>query len=83
MAENAPFDDPRVTVISEGVRGALRTANAIDLVLWPLRESFRGVAAGTFSIRESYTYTLEAVDDAWRAVSPTGVLAITRWLQDA
>lgn len=83
VAENAPFDDPRVTVISEGVRGALRTANAIDLVLWPLRESFRGVAAGTFSIRESYTYTLEAVDDAWRAVSPTGVLAITRWLQAA
>ena len=52
-----------------------------DLVIWPLRESFQGVAAGTFGLRETYALTRDALVDGWPALSPDGRLVITRWLQ--
>ena len=76
-----PFADPRVRVRSDGVRSALSSASNIDLLVWPLRESFRGVSAGAFSIRETFAYTVEAFAAGLRALSPDGVLVITRWLQ--
>ena len=52
-----------------------------DLVIWPLRESFQGVAAGTFGLRETYALTRDALADGWRALAPNGRLVVTRWLQ--
>lgn len=76
-----PFADPRVRVRSEGVRSALTSASNIDLLVWPLRESFRGASAGAFSIRETFAYTVEAFTAGLRSLAPDGVLVITRWLQ--
>ena len=73
--------DDRVRVVEHGVRSALRSATGYDLVIWPLRESFQGVAAGTFGLRETYALTRDALVDGWPALSPDGRLVITRWLQ--
>lgn len=75
------LNDDRVRTLDQGVRSALRSASGYDLVVWPLRESFQGVAAGTFGLRETYALTTEALADGWRALAPTGRLVVTRWLQ--
>lgn len=71
----------RVRTLDQGVRSALRTATGYDLIVWPLRESFQGIAAGTFGLRETYALTRDALADGWRALAPTGRLVVTRWLQ--
>ena len=75
------LNDSNVRVLNRGVRSALRSANGYDLVVWPLRESFQGVAAGTFGLRETYALTRHALADGWRALAPNGRLVVTRWLQ--
>ena len=75
------LNDDRVRVLDQGVRSALRSATGYDLVIWPLRESFQGVAAGTFGLRETYALTRNALADGWRALAPNGRLVVTRWLQ--
>lgn len=75
------LNDSKVRVLDQGVRSALRSADGYDLIVWPLRESFQGVAAGTFGLRETYALTSDALADGWRALSPNGRLVITRWLQ--
>ncbi len=78
---NTVLNDSNIRVLSHGVRSALRTAAGYDLVIWPLRESFQGVAAGTFGLRETYALTREALANGFRALAPDGRLIVTRWLQ--
>ena len=80
-ADATVLNDSRVRILDQGVRSALRSAGGYDLVVWPLRESFQGVAAGTFGLRETYALTRNALADGWRALAPTGRLVVTRWLQ--
>ncbi len=80
-ADATVLNDSRVRILDQGVRSALRSAGGYDLVIWPLRESFQGVAAGTFGLRETYALTRDALADGWRALAPTGLLVVTRWLQ--
>ena len=75
------FAHDRVHVNDQGVRSALRSAHGYDLIVWPLRESFQGVAAGAFGLRETYALTRDALADGWRALGPNGRLVVTRWLQ--
>ena len=75
------LNDVRVRILDQGVRSALRSAASYDLVVWPLRESFQGVAAGTFGLHETYALTRDALADGWRALAPSGRLVVTRWLQ--
>ena len=75
------FAHDRVNVDDQGVRSALLSAHGYDLIVWPLREAFQGVAAGTFGLRETYALTRDALADGWRALSPSGRLVVTRWLQ--
>ena len=81
VSDATVLNDDRVRVLDQGVRSALRSAGSYDLVIWPLRESFQGVAAGTFGLRETYALTRNALADGWRALAPSGRLVITRWLQ--
>ena len=75
------LNDSNVRLLNRGVRSALRSANGYDLVVWPLRESFQGVAAGTFGLRETYALTRDALADGFRALAADGRLVVTRWLQ--
>src|SRR5256884_7878560 len=52
-----------------------------DLIQLPLLDSFATAAAGTHSLRESYIYTIEAVEQYLDHLRPGGYLAITRWLK--
>ena len=81
VGDDTPLNDSNVHILNHGVRSALRSAAGYDLVVWPLRESFQGVAAGTFGLRETYTLTSDALADGWRALAPDGRLVVTRWLQ--
>ena len=80
-ADATVLNDDRVRTLDQGVRSALRSAADYDLVVWPLRESFQGVAAGTFGLRETFALTRDALADGWRALAPEGRLVVTRWLQ--
>ena len=80
-AETTVLNDDRVRILDQGVRSALESAATYDLVVWPLRESFQGVAAGTFGLRETFTLTREAIARGFRALKPNGRLVVTRWLQ--
>jgi spermidine synthase len=58
-----------------------RTTKRYDLIQIPLLYSFGAAAAGTQSLHESYTYTVEAFDDYLTALKPGGILAVTLWLK--
>ncbi|HET8726896.1 MAG TPA: SAM-dependent methyltransferase [Alphaproteobacteria bacterium] len=57
------------------------TNEPFDLVQIPLLDSFGTAAAGVQSLHESYTYTVEALQDYLGVLRPGGLLAITRWLK--
>ena len=56
-------------------------AERYDLIQIPLLYSFGAAAAGTQSLHESYTYTVEAMEDYLAALEPGGILSITLWLK--
>lgn len=58
-----------------------RTAERYDLIQIPLLYSFGAAAAGTQSLHESYTYTVEALRGYLRKLTPGGMLSITLWLK--
>lgn len=58
-----------------------RTDERYDLIQIPLLYSFGAAAAGTQSLHESYTYTVEAMQDYLRRLEPGGLLSITLWLK--
>jgi spermidine synthase len=67
--------------IAEG-RGFVATApQRYDIIQLPLLDSFAAAAAGTLSLSESYTYTVEAFEEYLRRLRPGGIIAITRWLK--
>ena len=64
-----------------GARAVRRTSERYDLIQIPLLYSFGAAAAGTQSLHENYTYTVEAITRLPRRAAAAGVLSITRWLQ--
>lgn len=81
VGDDTVLNDTNVRILNRGVRSVLRSTAGYDLIVWPLRESFQGVAAGTFGLRETYALTRDALADGWRALEPNGRLVVTRWLQ--
>lgn len=68
-------------VIDEARSFVERTEDRYDLIQIPLLYSFGTAAAGTQSLYENYTYTVEAMGDYLERLAPGGVLAITLWLK--
>jgi spermidine synthase len=58
-----------------------RSRARYDLVQVALLDSFAAAATGVQGLNESYLYTVEALQEYLRHLSPGGVLAITRWLK--
>jgi len=68
-------------VIAEG-RSFLQTAQELfDIINISLLDSFSASAAGVYALNESHLYTLEAIEQALRRLSPGGLLSITRTLK--
>ncbi len=69
-------------MVADDARAYLRrSGDRFDVIVLPLRESFQVVAAGAFSLAETYGYTVEALAEWIRALRPDGLLVATRWLQ--
>ena len=76
------YNDTRVEVVVDGHRSYLKgTDERFDVVQVALRDSFRPVLAGAYSISENYVYTSEAFQEYFRRLQPDGFLSVTRWLQ--
>ncbi len=76
------YGAPPVTVhISEARQFMAATDRRYDLVQVTLLDSFGAAASGVYSLHESFVYTLEAFENYLRALTPDGVLAVTRWVR--
>ncbi|EKD39693.1 MAG: hypothetical protein ACD_75C00320G0002 [uncultured bacterium] len=53
-----------------------------DLVHLALVDAFSPSAAGLYALSEEYLYTVEAMQEYIRHLSPQGYLAITRWIKN-
>ena len=74
------LDDPRVTVVNDEIRSfAGSTPERFDLVEIGLIDSIGLSQAGGYSVEENYTYTVEAIREYLRTLSPSGILSITVW----
>lgn len=58
-----------------------RTKKRYDLIQIPLLYSFGAAAAGTLSLHENYTYTVEAIKDYLARLKPGGLVSITLWVK--
>lgn len=72
------------TVIHLGdMRGFLeRSREQFDLVHISLVDAFSPSAAGLYALSEDYVYTVEALQEYLRHLSPAGYLSITRWIKN-
>jgi hypothetical protein len=77
-----PYDDPRVTVVTEEPRSYLRrSAQQFDVIVLSLANTYQPVISGVYSLSESYANTLEAVLSYLAHLKEDGILLITRWIQ--
>ena len=76
------FTDPRVQVVTGNPRGYLaREDERFDVVVVSLRDAFRPLTSGAYSLLESHVYTKEAFEQYLRHLAPGGTLMVTRWVQ--
>ena len=76
------YNRPEVDVhIGEARSFIARTAGRYDLIQIPLLYSFGTAAAGTQSMHENYTYTVEAIGEYLDHLAAGGFLSITLWLK--
>lgn len=52
-----------------------------DLIQLTLFDSFGASSAGLYALSENYIYTVEAIQDYLRRLSPRGYLAVSRWVK--
>jgi spermidine synthase len=72
--------DPRVKVVNAEVRSfAGSTHQRFDLVEIGLIDSIGLSQAGGYSVEENYVYTVEALQEYLKCLSPSGILSITVW----
>jgi len=58
-----------------------RSERRYDLIQIPLLYSFGAASAGTQSLHETYTYTVEAMRSYLERLKPGGLLAVTLWVK--
>ena len=76
------YGDPRVHVVVGNPRAYLsREEDRFDLVVVSLRDAFRPITAGAYSLSEDHLYTKEAFRAYLRQLAPDGLLMATRWVQ--
>lgn len=63
-------------------RGFARTSrDAFDLIQLTVPGSFEASTAGLYSLNEDYLFTVEAIQEYLRRLSPGGFLGITSWIK--
>ena len=76
-----PYRVPGVRVhIAEARSFVARSRDRYDMVEVALLDAFGASAAGLYALSESYLYTIEALSAYLDRLEPSGLLAITRWV---
>jgi hypothetical protein len=76
-----PYSAPGVRVHTGEARGfAQRHRDRFDLVEVALLDAFGASSAGLYALSESYLYTIDALVAYLDRLEPSGMLAITRWI---
>ncbi|MGH2369858.1 MAG: hypothetical protein ACRDI2_16885, partial [Chloroflexota bacterium] len=74
------FHDPAVRLVVDEGRGYLqRSDDRYDAIVLTAVDSWAALAAGAYSLAESYLYTMEAMSAYYDHLAEGGVLAISRW----
>jgi hypothetical protein len=78
------YNDPRVTTTKQSGRVFVSRGGqtGFDLLILALTDPHRPVTSGAYSLTEDYRYTVEAFDSYLGSLDQTGLLMVTRWLQD-
>lgn len=76
------YDRPDVRLHPGEARDFIeRTPDRYDLIQISLVDSFAASMAGVYALTENYLYTVEAFEAYFKRLTPSGVLAVTRWLK--
>jgi Spermine/spermidine synthase domain len=76
-----PYSAPGVRVHIGEARGFVaRRHDRFDLIEVSLLDAFGASSAGLYALSESYLYTVDALAAYLDRLEPTGMLAITRWI---
>ena len=76
------YRDPRVKVVVGNPRAYLsREEDRFNLIVVSLRDAFRPITAGAYSLSEDHLYSKEAFRAYFRQLAPDGLLMATRWVQ--
>ena len=57
------------------------TTSHYDLIQVALLDAFNASSAGLYALSESYLYTVEALQQYFKKLSPDGYLSISRWVK--
>jgi hypothetical protein len=72
---------PYLSISNRTMRGALHANDqSYDVILFSLREGYRPVTSGAFSLTENFGLTVESLGQAYSQLSEMGLLVVTRWL---
>ncbi len=78
----SPYDDPRVAVVFTTPRSYVeRTDQQFDVIDLALTSPYRPVASGAYSLAEDYRLTVEAFEQYFERLAPSGIFTATRWVQ--
>ncbi|MGD8640970.1 MAG: SAM-dependent methyltransferase, partial [Gammaproteobacteria bacterium] len=76
------YEKPGVNVHVAEARGFVSNSEQhFDVIQIALLDTFGASSAGLYALSENYLYTVEAVTEYIRHLTPDGVLSITRWLK--
>lgn len=67
------------TVVSEGRSFLTRTEKTYDVIQISMIDSWASTAAGAYALSENNLYTVEAFELYLKRLSPSGLVAATRW----
>lgn len=81
VASGNYLSDKRIHIIPRSSRGvlALKDQN-YTIIEWALKDPYRPITSGAFSLTEDYLLTREAFMAAWERLSTNGLIIITRWV---
>jgi len=74
------YEDRTATVKDQARSFLLRTRDRFDVIQLPLTDTLGATASGLYGLSEDYTLTVEAFKTYIRALTPDGVLSVTKYL---
>ncbi len=73
------WQPPVHTYMEEGRSFVRRTNERYDVLVLHAIDTFAALNSGAYVLSENYLYTVDAVRDYFRHLTPNGVLCISRW----